>query len=126
MDMSFLQFNNNVFDALWARHTLEYSPYPYLTLLEFNRVLRAKGMIYLEMPQPDSLCNLENRPNHYSVLGDKMWKALFTRSGFQIIYSATLRHMVQEQHLDGGAPFPETNLVYILQKIREETVSIHQ
>jgi glycosyltransferase involved in cell wall biosynthesis/SAM-dependent methyltransferase len=122
MDTPFLKFEDHLFDALWVRHILERSPYPYLALLEFNRVLKAKKVIYLEMPQPGDLRDLENRPSHYSMLGDKMWEALFTKSGFQIIYSATLRQMVQEQHFNDGASFAVTNFVYILKKISEETV----
>jgi glycosyltransferase involved in cell wall biosynthesis len=122
MDTAFFKFEDHLFDALWVRHALERSPYPYLTLLEFNRVLKAKKVIYLEMPQPDNLRDLENRPNHYSVLGDKMWKALFTKSGFQMIYSATLQYVSQEQHFNDGSAFTERNLVYILKKISEQTV----
>jgi ubiquinone/menaquinone biosynthesis C-methylase UbiE len=70
MDMTFLVFEDKIFDALWVRNALEHSPFPYLILLEFNRVLKPGGFIYVEMPMPDAPRVLENWPNHYSVFGD--------------------------------------------------------
>ena len=55
MDMTFLGFEDKSFNALWVRHALEHSPFPYLTLLEFNRVLCPGGFIYFEMPMPDTV-----------------------------------------------------------------------
>src|SRR4030042_3462303 len=50
MDMSFLEFDDECFDGIWARHCLEHSIFPYFTLSEFNRVLKPKGWMYVEVP----------------------------------------------------------------------------
>ena len=46
-DMTFTSFKDNEFDFAIVRHCLEYSPIPYLTLLEYNRI-QNHGM-YIEM-----------------------------------------------------------------------------
>jgi ubiquinone/menaquinone biosynthesis C-methylase UbiE len=84
MDQSFLDFDDASFDLLWARHVLEHSFMPHYTLTEFRRVLRPGGIMYLEVPAPDTLLH-ERNPNHYSVLGKTMWTALLERSGFGIV-----------------------------------------
>lgn len=72
------------YDCVWARHVLEHSPIPYFTLSEFHRVLKPEGILYAEMPAPDTSSLHETNPNHYSVLGLSMWLNLITRSGFDI------------------------------------------
>jgi len=122
MDMTFLGFEDRTFDALWVRHALEHSPFPYMKLLEFNRVLSPDGFIYIEMPMPDTPRVLENWPNHYSVLGDRMWASLFDRSGFKISFKTPLEFTLQRADINDGKPFDQGNFVYVLQKVREETL----
>lgn len=123
MDMTFLGFEDKIFDALWVRHALEHSPFPYLTLLEFNRVLRPEGFIYFEMPMPDTPRALENWPNHYSILGEKMWTSLFNRSGFEVRVNTQLKFPLQMAGINDGNPFEQGNYVFVLQKIRDEALS---
>lgn len=85
MDQSFLDFEDGAFDGVWARHCLEHSVIPYLTLLEFHRVLRPGGALYVEVPAPDTSCAHQTNRNHYSVLGKSMWAQLMIRAGFGII-----------------------------------------
>ena len=122
MDMSFLGFDDKMFDALWVRHTLEHSPFPYLTLLEFNRVLVPGGFIYIEMPMPDTPRVLENWPNHYSIFGEKIWISLFERSEFKTIVKTALRFTLQIDDINGGSPFEQSNHVFVLQKKRDEAI----
>lgn len=122
MDMSFLKFGDKMFDALWVRHALEHSPFPYLTLLEFNRVLTPGGFIYIEMPKPDTPRVLENWPNHYSIFGEQMWTSLFDRSGFKTIVKTTLQFTLQMDDINGGNPFEQSNHVFVLQKNRDEAI----
>jgi len=122
MDMTFLTFENKIFDALWVRHALEHSPFPYLTLLEFNRVLNHGGFIYVEMPMPDTPRMLENWPNHYSILGDQMWSSLFKRSGFNIKVKTNLQFTIQMDDINNGNPFEQGNYAYVLQKIKDEVI----
>lgn len=90
MDQSFLNCETRMFDLVWARHVLEHSPFPLFTLTEYHRVLKPGGLLYVEVPAPDTICNHEANPNHYSVMGTKMWQALFKRSGFTVIKACNL------------------------------------
>jgi len=83
MDQSFLDFEDNSFDLIWARHVLEHSLMPLYTLTEFRRVLCPGGILYMEVPAPDTLKH-ERNPNHYSIFGKEMWCSLLERTGFAI------------------------------------------
>ncbi|MEJ2158429.1 MAG: class I SAM-dependent methyltransferase [Desulfobacteraceae bacterium] len=124
MDMSFLGFEDKNFDALWVRHALEHSPFPYLTLLEFNRILALGGFIYIEMPMPDTPRVLENWPNHYSILGEQMWRALFHRSGFKERVKTRLQASLQIDTINAGLPFEEAYYAFVLEKTRDETIAL--
>lgn len=91
MDMSFLEFPDATFDFLWARHVLEHSVMPYFTLLEFTRVLKDNGFIYIEVPAPETFAHHETNPNHYAVFSSGVWKSLFIKSGLDVYYSNELK-----------------------------------
>lgn len=82
MDMNFLDFDDNSFDLIWARHTAEHSPMPLLTLMEWNRV--SKAFLCLVVPNPDHYGRTGR--NHYSVLYNDQWKFLMERAGFHVIW----------------------------------------
>lgn len=84
MDQSFLEFPDASYDLIWARHVIEHSIFPYFTLSEFSRVLRPGGILYLEVPAPETSCHHETNPNHYSVLGLGAWKSLLKRTGIAV------------------------------------------
>lgn len=84
MDQSFLEFPDSSFDLVWARHVIEHSIFPYFTLSGFARVLAPGGMLYLEVPAPETSCHHETNPNHYSVLGRGAWVSLLGRCGFTV------------------------------------------
>lgn len=71
--------------CVWARHVLEHSIAPFFALHEFNRVLKMNGILYVEVPAPDTSCQHHLNANHYSVLTKSMWGSLITRSGFEIL-----------------------------------------
>lgn len=83
-DMNFLADRDESVDLLFCRHSLEHSPFPYITLLEYNRVLRPNGRLYIEVPQPDCEQAHEDNKNHYSIMGRKMWLSLLRRTGFDV------------------------------------------
>lgn len=83
-DMNFLADRDETVDMLFCRHSLEHSPFPYISLLEYNRVLKPKGYLYIEVPQPDCDRQHEENRNHYSILGRSMWLQLLSRSGFDV------------------------------------------
>lgn len=84
-DMSFMTADNDTYDVLFARHSLEHSPFPLLTLLEFYRVLANDGLVYIEMPSPKCDRPLEEYDNHYSIMGPRQWTALMKRAGFTVV-----------------------------------------
>jgi ubiquinone/menaquinone biosynthesis C-methylase UbiE len=84
-DQNALMFNDGWFDMVWARHVLEHSVAPYWTLHEFKRVLKPGGILYVEVPSPNTASCHESNQNHYSVMGYEMWLALITRAGFEPI-----------------------------------------
>jgi ubiquinone/menaquinone biosynthesis C-methylase UbiE len=102
MDQTFLSFSENAFDLLWARHCLEHSPMPLLTLFEYARVLRTHGWLYIEVPQPDSI-HVDN-PNHYSLFSDRGWRSLFKRAHLlvaaHVVY--TIPHEWKNEKAPGG------------------------
>jgi SAM-dependent methyltransferase len=85
MDQSFLTFVNGSHDLVWARHVIEHSIFPLFTLEGFSRVLKPGGMLYLEVPAPETSCHHERNPNHYSVLPKGYWHVLLERCGFRIL-----------------------------------------
>ena len=72
-------------DCIWARHVLEHSPVPFYLLTEFRERLYRGGILYVEVPAPDTACHHEANPNHYSILGLEMWKSLIVRAGFTLL-----------------------------------------
>ncbi len=97
------------FDLIWARHVLEHSIAPFYVLSEFARILKPGGILYAEMPAPDTVCLHDcNNPNHYSVLGSRMWQSLIKRSGFEILHANTLQMQT--------AAGPDLYLSYICRK----------
>ena len=86
-DLSFLPqsdgYNDESVDFIFLRHALEHSPYPIISLIEYNRVLKQGGRLYIEVPQPDCARRHEFNPNHYSILGSSQLVALLERTGFQ-------------------------------------------
>jgi SAM-dependent methyltransferase len=97
-DMHFLPFKDESFDLGFARHTLEHSPMPLIALMEWKRVIKDNGYLFLVLPHPD-YWNLGGR-NHYSVLYPEQWWWLFTRAGFWPIreYTLTTSHSVFMKH----------------------------
>ena len=85
MDQSFLDFEGSAFSLIWCRHCLEHSPFSLFTLLEFNRVLKSDGLLYVEVPAPDTDCQHQTNPNHYSVFGHSLWIETFKKAGFIVL-----------------------------------------
>ena len=82
-DMSFLPFEDNTFDLVFARHVLEHSPFPVITLMEWRRV--CKGWLVLVAPSPDYWG--WSGKNHYSVMSQDQLNWLLQRAGWKAIHS---------------------------------------
>ena len=87
-DFSFLPQKDGYYDEsvdfIFLRQTLEHSPYPIFTLMEYNRVLKQGSKIYIEVPAINQDRKHEWNVNHYSVLGNEQLAALLNRTGFSI------------------------------------------
>ena len=87
-DMSFLPqvdgYYDESVDFIFIRQALEHSPYPIFSLMEYNRVLKQGGRMYIEVPAPDCDRKHEFNLNHYSILGANQLAALLVRTGFDI------------------------------------------
>jgi SAM-dependent methyltransferase len=87
-DLSFIPQSEGYFDEsvdfVFLRHALEHSPYPIFSLMEYNRILKQFGKIYIEVPQPGCERKHETNLNHYSILGQDQLAALIVRTGFNI------------------------------------------
>lgn len=71
-------------DFIFLRHTLHHSPYPIFSLVEYNRLLKQGGKMYIEVPAPDCDRKHEFNNNIYSILGKSQLMALLMRTGFKI------------------------------------------
>jgi ubiquinone/menaquinone biosynthesis C-methylase UbiE len=100
-DMSFTDFDDESFDFLFVRHALEHSPYPLLTLKEFNRIIKAGGGAYIEMPSPKCDRLLENYDNHYSIMGPRQSTELMKRAGFDVVDYGEIKFNVSTKLDDG-------------------------
>ena len=87
-DLSFLPQKDGYFDEsvdfIFLRHALEHSPYPIFSLMEYNRLLKQGGKLYIEVPALDCDRRHEWNLNHYSILGQNQLAALLVRCGFNI------------------------------------------
>lgn len=83
-DASFLPFENESFDLIFARHMLEHSPFPILTLMEWRRVSR--NYLLLVAPAPD-YWTYRGR-NHYSVTTKEQLVWWLNRAGWEVINEA--------------------------------------
>lgn len=113
-DMNFLADRDETVDMLFCRHSLEHSPFPYITLLEYNRVLKPNGCLYIEVPQPDCERPHEENRNHYSILGRSMWLNLLKRTGFDVEwydYEIPIR-------FPDGAQYLEKYYIFVCQRKR--------
>lgn len=96
MDMSFLNYPDQSYDILFARHVLEHSPFPILTLMEWRRV--AKNHLLVVVPTPD-YWGIGGR-NHYSVYTREQWWNAFSRAGWKVIHENrfTTSHPIFMKH----------------------------
>lgn len=87
-DPSFLPqtdgFHDESVDFIFLRHTLNQSPYPVISLTEYNRILRQFGKMYIEVPAPECERRHEFVNSNYSILGMVQLLALLERTGFHV------------------------------------------
>ncbi len=84
-DMSFLPFRDDEFGLVFARHVLEHSPFPVITLMEWRRVCH--GWLVLVAPGSDYWGWAGK--NHYSVMSLDQTLWLLKRAGWRPIRTET-------------------------------------
>ena len=115
-DISFLSDEDESLDFIFCRQVLEHSVFPYITLLEYNRVLKQDAQIYIETPAPYNERNHESNLHHYSVLTDKMLMNLLVRAGFDLVVSNNLESTAKDKKT--GREFSEISYGIIATKKR--------
>ena len=104
-DLSFIPQKDGYYDEsvdfIFSRQSLEHSPYPIFTLMEYNRLLKQGSQMYLEVPAPDADRKHEYNLNHYSVLGINQLVALLVRTGFKINKAEVFEFDVQAPNEQG-------------------------
>jgi SAM-dependent methyltransferase len=100
LDFSFLPqsagYDDESVDFIFLRQALEHSPFPIITLIEYNRVLKQNAKMYIEVPAPDTDRNHESTVNHYSVLGPNQLASLLNKTGFDIDLFKTVEFEITE------------------------------
>lgn len=82
MDFTFTEFEDEEFDCVFARHSLEHSPMPIITLMEWHRI--SKSWLCLILPNP-TVYGWAGK-NHYSVMNITLAESLLQRAGWNVIW----------------------------------------
>lgn len=82
MDFNFLDYPDNSFDMIFSRHSLEHSPMPLLTLMEWERV--AMNWLGLVVPAPEWYTY--SGKNHYHVMNMEQIKNLLKVAGWNVMW----------------------------------------
>jgi SAM-dependent methyltransferase len=82
MDFSFLDYPDNSFDLIFSRHSLEHSPMPLLTLMEWGRV--SANWLGLVLPAPEWY-TYKGR-NHYSVMNLEQALQMLNSAGWHVMW----------------------------------------
>ena len=116
-NMSDLDLADHSVDVIWCRHALEHSAYPLFTLYEFHRVLNANGRVFIEVPAPDNQRSFmhEYNPNHYSILGERMWAGLFEKAEFDVVEDYVYKIQVPHEN----SLVDERSFIFVLAKAQE-------
>lgn len=127
-DLSFIPQKDGYYDEsvdfIFLRHALEHSPYPIFSLMEYNRILKQQGKIYIELPQPDCARKHEYNLNHYSILGSNQIAALLLRTGFNIDKFENLEFELQIPPEEGAEPVPTLEKYYCIVATKQRPLDI--
>ena len=113
-DPNFLPEVNESQDLLFCQRSLEHSVMPYITLLEYNRVLRPQAWLYVEVQDGDLGHNIDVGRGSFSVLPRSTWINLLYRTGFDIQWN---QYEFQRQ-LPSGDTVPERRCIFLCRRRR--------
>lgn len=111
-DFSFTNFDEDSFDFVYSRHSLEHSPMPLLTLMEWHRI--TEKYVAIVVPSPEHWQYVGR--NHYYVLHDPQWRNLFDVAGFDVTYFNIKR---QNMTTEPTNPEVEIEYWYLLEKKKD-------
>lgn len=100
MDFTFLDYPDNSFDLIFARHALEHSPMPLLTLMEWSRV--AKNWLGIVLPAPEWYTY--KGQNHYSVMNLEQIRNLLDVAGWNILWERVDEIPFDQKHPEALKP----------------------
>lgn len=93
MDYHFLTYEDNSFDMVFSRHSLEHSWSPLIALLEWHRV--ARNWLGIVVPAPEHFTHAGR--NHYYVMNRPQWDNILEQTGWHVIWD-------QSEKNDNGIP----------------------
>lgn len=82
MDFTFLDYPDSSFDMIFSRHSLEHSPFPIITLMEWARV--STNWLGLVLPAPEWYTY--KGLNHYSVMNFDQIQVMLDVSGWNVMW----------------------------------------
>ncbi|MDO8869860.1 MAG: class I SAM-dependent methyltransferase [Methanobacteriaceae archaeon] len=83
-----IPFENNMFDLLVCFHVIEHLLNPYDFMIEFHRVVKSNGLLYIEMPYyktafiPEGNANFWSEPTHIRPYNYYSVERLLKENGF--------------------------------------------
>lgn len=98
-----LPYKDNFFDAVFALDVIEHLNSPYQFLLEMNRVLKKKGILFVQTPNINSIFEIFAKEKwfaytdetHLYLFNRKSLRFILEKTGFSVLYNQTI-----------SAPFP--------------------
>lgn len=93
MDFSFLDYPDDSFDMVFSRHSLEHSPMPIVTLMEWRRVSRQWCGVILPAPEHYTYIG----KNHYSVMSLPQARVVFEHAGWKPIWETITNIQYQDE-----------------------------
>jgi SAM-dependent methyltransferase len=83
MDMHCMSFEDELFDAVWCRHTLEHSFAPLQVLSEIHRVTKDGGYLFAVLPPPPE--PQEPYEGHWHQIPQYQFKYLLEMCNFEVV-----------------------------------------
>ena len=115
-DISFLPNQDETVDFVFARQCIQHSVFPFFTLMEYNRVLKQRAPLYIEVPCPQQPANHEMAKGVYSILTLEMWAALFFKAGFDVERNQIMT--LEYENKDSQNQIMDQHFAFLLRKKR--------
>lgn len=95
-DMNTPPVDDNSYELVIARHTVEHSLMPMIMLCEMARVTKNYALVVV----PTCTKEIAEMINHYAVFTPTAWRAMFMKAGFEVIQEK-LDQPIYPNDLDG-------------------------